>query len=75
MDRTQYWNEFYTASQQIGRLNYPSQFAAFVYGETLGIDNILEFGCGTGRDAFFFADLGKKVYAFDGSQSVVKANK
>ena len=75
MDRTQYWNEFYTASQQIRSLNYPSQFAAFVYGETLGIDNILEFGCGTGRDAFFFADLGKKVYAFDGSQSVVKANK
>lgn len=39
------------------------------------VKNILEFGCGTGRDAFFFAEFGKRVFAFDGAQSVIKANR
>jgi SAM-dependent methyltransferase len=71
----QYWDEFYAKSSKVKRLSYPSQFAAFVYGEMGDVENVLEFGCGTGRDAFFFAEFGKRVFAFDGAQSVITANR
>ena len=71
----QYWDEFYAKSSKVKRLSYPSQFAAFVYGEMGDVENVLEFGCGTGRDAFFFAEFGKRVFAFDGAQSVITATR
>ena len=74
MASDEYWERFYSKSRKAKRLSYPSQFAAFVYGEMGDVENLLEFGCGTGRDAFFFAEFGKRVFAFDGSQSVIKAN-
>lgn len=74
MASDQYWEEFYAKSRKVRHLSYPSQFAAFVYGEMGDVENLLEFGCGTGRDAFFFAEFGKRVFAFDGAQSVIKAN-
>jgi len=74
MPSDQYWEEFYAKSRKARRLSYPSQFAACVYGEMGDVENLLEFGCGTGRDAFFFAEFGKRVFAFDGAESVIKAN-
>ena len=74
MSNDQYWEEFYAKSRKIKRLSHPSQFAAFVYGEMGDVENLLEFGCGTGRDAFFFAEFGKRVFAFDSAQTVITAN-
>lgn len=33
--------------------------------------NVLEIGCGSGRDAFFLASLGCTVTALDGSESMI----
>ena len=35
---------------------------------------MIEFGCGNGRDAFFFSSYFKKVYAFDKSIIVINYN-
>lgn len=75
MAGNQYWEDFYAKSRKVKRLSYPSQFAAFVYGEMGDVENLLEFGCGTGRDAFFFSEFGKRVFAFDGAHSVITANR
>jgi SAM-dependent methyltransferase len=75
MTENQYWEEFYAKSHKVKRLSYPSQFAAFVFGEMGDVENLLEFGCGTGRDAFFFAEFGKRVFAFDAAESVITANR
>ena len=65
-----YWNRFY--AKQIGLS--PSQFAALIATEFDGRCNILDVGCGNGRDADFFASLGHNVLGLDGSQIVVAAN-
>lgn len=70
----QYWQDFYDKSAQVKYLSYPSQFAAFVYGEMGEVRNVIEFGCGNGRDSFFFARHGKRVCAFDGAESAIRAN-
>lgn len=60
-----YWNTFYSLHASETDLVGPSQFAAFVLGEIHSFDTVIEFGCGNGRDAAFFARHGKDVFAFD----------
>ena len=70
-DRIKYWDEFYNE----GKVNtpiIPSQFAAFVLGETHEIKRIVEFGCGNGRDAAFFSAHGLAVTALDASLEAIK---
>lgn len=59
----EYWREFYSAGKAP---TFSSQFAVFVQswfqGERV---QVFEFGCGNGRDAFFFHDLGHVVHASD----------
>jgi SAM-dependent methyltransferase len=52
-------------------LPLPSQFAAFMAQEARGCAQFLEVGCGSGRDALFFAQHGYQVAAFDGSQAAI----
>jgi cyclopropane fatty-acyl-phospholipid synthase-like methyltransferase len=69
MDRRAYWDAYY-ATEGRGSI-IPSQFAAFVASEYLAGHQVVEFGCGNGRDALFFAGLGSKVLGVDGSASAI----
>ena len=74
MSDNSYWNNFYNTEGKRAQLLMPSQFAVFVAGEAVQTNNIIEFGCGNGRDAFYFASLGKNVHATDASSSAVDNN-
>lgn len=64
-----HWNQNYEGSRKFAT---PSQFAAFTLNEVSGIGSIIEFGCGDGRDTFFFSSQGVDVYASDGSTSAIE---
>ena len=66
-----HWNQFYLGKH----VEVPSQFAVFV-ATVLPTDAIiLELGCGNGRDAFFFANLGYHVLALDASKIAIDSNR
>lgn len=65
-----YWEKYYAAAELIRPV--PSQFAAFVAGELPGPQRVIEFGCGTGRDALFFASYGHQVVAVDASRAATE---
>lgn len=69
-DRTKYWDDYYAQTKRIPP-SIPSQFAVFVANEVEGQSFIVDMGCGTGRDAFFFAEQGHRVLGIDGSASAV----
>lgn len=68
--RTAYWENFY-ASQTAQIPPPPSQFAAFVMSEFPTVKNLVEIGCGNGRDAEFFSAYGMNVLATDASAEAV----
>ena len=74
MSDNSYWNNFYDTEGKKEQLSNPSQFAVFVAGEMAETDNIIEFGSGNGRDAFYFAGLCKNVHATDASLSAIENN-
>jgi len=59
----QYWQGIYTSSEVP---TYPSQFAVFVQS-WLGSEqcNLLELGCGNGRDSIFLSNAGHNVVVTD----------
>lgn len=65
-----YWEQYYTSAELVRPV--PSQFAAFVAGELPGPQRLIEFGCGTGRDALFFASYGHQVVAVDASRAATE---
>jgi len=75
VNQKEYWNKFYSSKVSSEDLMYPSQFAAFVLGESSGINTVVEIGCGNGRDAAFFNRHGKAVFAFDNSESAILSNR
>src|SRR5690606_29849465 len=68
--RGDYWNDFYRA--KAASFAAPSQFALFVLGETPQNSRMLDFGCGTGRDAIYFASQGRVVVGIDGAEAAVE---
>lgn len=66
-DRSSHWNTYYTGKDV--PLN-PSQFAVFTVGE-FAPDAIVDVGCGSGRDTFFFGGQGIFAIGVDGSQAAV----
>ena len=67
-----YWNGYYSdKAAAVAAPAIPSQFAAFVLGSLEGIDHIVEFGCGNGRDSLFFARQGFKVTGVDASEAAI----
>jgi len=70
-DVNEYWNGFYD-NKKLGIERVPSQFAAFVMSEFHDIENVIEVGSGAGRDALFFASLGKKVLGLDASAVAIE---
>ena len=70
-ERKSYWNQYY-GSRQTDLLPLPSQFAAFVAGEIDRNSSILDIGCGSGRDSFFFAANGIRTLGIDASEAAVR---
>ena len=65
----EYWNNFYKIGSDIEQ---PSLFAKSIIGMTIKNKNLLELGCGNGRDSFFFAENGLNVLAIDASDAVIE---
>ena len=66
---TIYWNKYYEKSASMKK---PSLFAKFVYENYLTADSeLLELGCGNGRDSLYFISKGLKVTAIDASDFVI----
>ena len=70
--KSAYWNDFYADKARKFSLDLPSQFALFFLGEIERGTPIVDFGCGTGRDALYFAGVGSDVVGVDGSSSAVE---
>lgn len=70
--KADYWDRYYASSSHVPRRPLPSQFATFVAGELPEPYRVVEFGCGTGRDALFFASYGHQVIGIDGSASAIE---
>ena len=71
MDVQAYWNKYYVGRAD-SRTVVPSQFAAFVAGEIgTSVRNIVDLGCGNGRDTMFFANLGYLAVGVDASESAI----
>lgn len=46
INQKEYWNKFYSSKVSGEDLSKPSQFAAFVLGESFGVSTIIDVGCG-----------------------------
>lgn len=64
-----YWNRYYENELAKGE---PSLFAKFVGEKVHKNKELLELGCGNGRDSKYFAELGLCVTAIDGSDIAIK---
>jgi tellurite methyltransferase len=67
MVRSTHWNSYYQGKEVP---EIPSQFAVFTLGEYRP-EVVVDIGCGSGRDSFFFASLGVTTIGIDGSSSAV----
>ena len=65
---TEYWNEYYKRGNAIAE---PSLFAQFAVKDMEAGKNLLELGCGNGRDSLFFMNRGINVTAIDASNEVI----
>lgn len=64
-----YWNHFYGSNLDI---EYPSLFAQSVVKTLVRNRNLLELGCGNGRDSCYFARNGINVTAIDASEKAIE---
>ena len=66
-----YWNDLYSKKNYFG--TGPTILAIFAQKliEKYHISNILELGCGQGRDSIFFANLDCNVTATDISENAI----
>jgi SAM-dependent methyltransferase len=65
-----HWDRYYGAEQPP---EIPSQFCVFIANEFTHVRHVVEAGCGNGRDALYFASLGKRVVAFDASPAAIES--
>lgn len=68
-----YWNKYYKLRKI--KLN-PSNFAKFVinFSKKKKLNELLEIGCGDGRDSFYFSKKLKKITSIDKSKEAIKKN-
>lgn len=64
----QYWDDYYNKDKAPKE---PSQFAMDILPYLEEDKNLVELGCGNGRDAFYFANNGVNVLAIDQSESSI----
>ncbi len=73
-ERGDYWDEYYGRRRAAARRRpVPSQFAAFVAGELGEPHDVVELGCGNGRDSLFLSSHGHRVTGVDGSAVAVES--
>jgi ubiquinone/menaquinone biosynthesis C-methylase UbiE len=66
-----FWNSFYKNSFD----DKNSSFSKWILQKTNNKNNIIDIGCGNGRDTFFFSKYFKNVYGADKSQIAIINNK
>jgi SAM-dependent methyltransferase len=66
---SEYWNKFYSGTFA---LDIPSQFCAMFCQEAKRRANVVEFGCGNGRDSRVMASHGFRVLGVDASESAIQ---
>ncbi len=72
MTSDKHWDTYYGTNDRISAPLAPSQFAAFVLSEIQPPETqLVDFGCGNGRDTLFFAHHGSKVIGVDASQVAI----
>ncbi len=65
---TEYWNSYYLKNPNFE----PSQFAQDVLKKMEPGKNLLELGCGNGRDSLYFSNNGLHVTGIDASEIAIK---
>lgn len=65
-----YWEGYYGSNKDYRIM--PSQFAAFMIGEIGPRRQIIDVGCGSGRDALFFAHCGHDVIGIDAAANAIE---
>ncbi len=70
VDVDRYWNEFYDDDHW--ELEQPSTFARYSSAKMAPGSTMFEIGCGNGRDALYFAQIGMRVLASDASEAAVR---
>jgi|TARA_B100000029_G_scaffold101780_2_gene92170 SAM-dependent methyltransferase len=65
-----YWNNYYANHHGLGK---PSSFAKSIIELLPEKCNLMELGCGNGRDSFYFAKMGHSVWACDQSDVIINA--
>lgn len=65
----EYWNQFYNGNPDI---EHPSLFAKSIIPMVEKNKNLLELGCGNGRDSLYFAQNGLNVTAIDASDTAIE---
>jgi SAM-dependent methyltransferase len=68
--RSEYWDAFYAAA---GAPAEPSRFAVFTQDRYPGLANLIDIGCGNGRDALHFARAGLVVRGIDASTQAIES--
>lgn len=71
-----YWNEFYKSEHK--DIVTPTLFANFIYENYIknkSVVNLIEFGCGNGRDSLYFAKNNLSVTAIDSSNIAINSLK
>ena len=66
---TDYWNTYYIAPNDL--IEKPSLFAREAVRYMQKGKNLLELGCGNGRDSLFFDEMGLNVTAIDASDKAI----
>ena len=70
----EYWTKFYSNNIDNKELLKPTPFAKFLFNENHinKQNNLIELGCGNGRDSIYFAKQGVQVTAIDQCENITK---
>lgn len=75
-DNQAYWEKTYATNTTTHISKQPSPFCDFVVSHPLFMKDrdLLELGCGNGRDSFRLAETGVQITAIDASKNAIEAN-
>jgi SAM-dependent methyltransferase len=69
LDDVPYWRDHYSRATENSRpIEGPSRFAEFVLDHMSRAAAVIDFGCGDGRDALYFASSGRQVIGIDAAR-------
>lgn len=68
---SEHWEKFYANNRNLQESTFCKEVREMMQEDYI----IVDIGCGSGRDSFFFAAAGLDVFAIDRSYEAIKANK